>query len=57
MNMLIKLDNLLDSFALLKFGDCFLLTQMMATSTARMTDELVTNPTAQSPFFTASIAY
>jgi hypothetical protein len=57
MNMLIKLDNLLDSFTLLKFGDCFLLTQMMATSTARMTDELVTNPTAQSPFFTASIAY
>jgi len=57
MNMFIKLHNLLDGFTLLKFSDCFLLTQMIATSTARITDELVTKPTAQRPFFTASIAY
>lgn len=53
----IELNYFFDSFSLLEFGDCFFLDRRRCTSTARITDPLVTNPTAQSPFLTASMAY
>jgi hypothetical protein len=56
-DVVVKLHNLFDGFAFLKFGDCFFLNLMRDTSTARMTEEFVTRPTAQSPFLTASMAY
>gem|GEM_PF-3514589 len=58
MNMLIELNNLLNSSSFLKFSDCFFLNiNMMLTSTAKTTDEFVTNPTEHKPFLTASMAY
>lgn len=57
MDVAIKLHNLFDGLAFLKFGDGFFLNVIRDTSTARMTEELETSPTAQSPFLTASIAY
>lgn len=56
-NVVIELNNLLDSSALLKLCHCFFLNDGLSTSTARMTDEELTRPTAQSPFLTASMAY
>ena len=58
MNMLVELNDLLNSSSFLKFSDCFFLNiNMIFTSTAKTTDEFVTNPTEHKPFFTASIAY
>jgi len=57
MDVAIKLHNLFDRFAFLKFCDCFFLNLIKDTSTARITEELVMRPTAQSPFLTASMAY
>ena len=53
MDVTINLQYLLDGLAVLQLGDCFFLDSGCITSTARMTDELVTSPTAQRPFLTA----
>ena len=52
-HMIVKLDYLFNCPSLLQLGDCFFLDEMIDTSAARMTDELVTKPTAQRPFLTA----
>lgn len=57
MYVTINLQNLLDGLAVLQLSDCLFLNDGWITSTARMTDELVTSPTAQRPFLTASMAY
>jgi hypothetical protein len=53
----VQLHDLLDGLGLLQLGDCLFLSGLGGTSTARITDELVTRPTAQRPFLTASMAY
>lgn len=57
MDVTVQLHDLLNSPAFLEFGDCFFLDERYGTSTARMTEEALTSPTAQSPFLTASMAY
>lgn len=57
MNVVIKLNYFLDSSSFLKFSHCFFLNDGRSTSTARMTEEELTRPTAHKPFFTASMAY
>lgn len=58
MNMFIELDNLFDGSSFLKFSDGFFLNNdEMLTSTAKITEELVTKPTEHKPFLTASMAY
>jgi hypothetical protein len=56
-DVVVELDDLFDGSAFLQLGDCFFLDGGCSTSTARITVESVTRPTAQRPFFTASIAY
>jgi hypothetical protein len=56
-DVVIELHDLLDGFAVLQLGHCLLLSGERVTSTARMTEVLVTSPTAHSPFLTASMAY
>ena len=56
-NIPVKLDNLLNSSAFLKFSDSFFLNEREFTSTAKMTAFWVTSPTEHKPFLTASIAY
>lgn len=51
--VVIKLNNLLDSFAFLQFSDSLFLSATKDTSTARITEELVMSPTAHNPFLTA----
>ena len=55
--MVVELYNFFDGPALLELGDCLFLSEAGSTSTARMTEESVTRPTAQRPFLTASMAY
>lgn len=53
-NMFIELDDLLDGSSFLEFSDgFFLIYEKMSTSTANITDELVTRPTEHNPFLTA----
>ena len=57
MNVVIELHNFFNCPTLLQFRHCFFLHIRRDTSTARMTEDSVTSPTAHSPFLTASIAY
>lgn len=57
MNVIVKLYNFFHCPALLKLSYGFFLSYWCFTYTARITDESVTSPTAQRPFFTASMAY
>ena len=55
--MAIELNYFFDCFSLLEFCHCFFLSKWRCTSTARITEPLVTSPTAHKPFLTASMAY